>query len=267
MSERGFDTCSLCPRLCRHACPVASGSAREASVPTAIASVLREHALGRISDAIALEAATLCTDCGACTESCHLHVPLPKRLRAVRSALLPPVSLAALSPVQGSASLVAIEADSRPFASVLARVLGREVSRWTTTDQLGCQGIEANKSGWDAHGATIRAQAQSREVVVIDGGVAEALRSAGVPFIWAWTLVGSASATGSCAAGGARPAACCGGAGPLARHHPEDAVRTARRFHENSVYPNLLDARCRNHLRQAGVFAKDWLDLMLQGEP
>lgn len=273
MSDHRFDTCSLCPRLCRHACPVASGSAREASVPTQIASVMRDYSLDRAPRALALAAATLCTDCGACQEACHLHVPLPAHLRAARQSLVAESALAPLEPVEGDALLTAVEADDRPLAALLAGRLGQPVSRWPTADQLGWRGIEGGGSAWEAHAGSIRGAAGSRRLAIVDGGVAVALRTAGVSFVWAWELLGgdasgsSPSGTvGSCAAGGERPAACCGGAGPLPQHHPEDAARLARRFWESASHSCLLDARCRGHIRRAGADASDWLDRTLVGD-
>ncbi len=62
-----LDTCAVCPRLCRPACPVAMGSGREAAVPAVIAEVVRAWRDGRVGDDLAREAATLCVGCGGCT--------------------------------------------------------------------------------------------------------------------------------------------------------------------------------------------------------
>jgi ferredoxin len=318
MAARGdrFGTCSLCPRLCRHACPVATGSAREAAVPALIAGVLlawersrsdrdsptkegsrsdlrsdqrdersrsdrdsptkegsrsdlrsdQKHV--RVSDAEALEVATLCVDCGACRDVCHLHVPLPEHLRVVRSQLAPPVPIEPLRPVEGQGALVAVETDERPLAAILQGRLGRDVARWPTGDRLGVAALES--PGWDRHAAALRAQAGSRQVVLADGGAASALGAAGVAYVWAAELLGVelGSATSSCVLKGGkvgdRLLACCGGAGPLARHHPEDARRVAHRFWDGRP---VADARCRAHLREAGLPAEDWLDHFVREEP
>ena len=33
---RDFESCAFCPKLCRHVCPVAVGTGREAATPTAM---------------------------------------------------------------------------------------------------------------------------------------------------------------------------------------------------------------------------------------
>jgi ferredoxin len=263
MAARGdrFGTCSLCPRLCRHACPVTTGSAREAAVPALIAGVLRDWERGKLSDADALEVATLCVDCGACRDACHLHVPLPEHLRVVRRQLAPPVPLQPLQAIEGQGAVVAVETDERPLAAILQRHLGQDVARWRTTDRLGVGGMES--LGWESHAVQLRERAGSRQVVVADGGAASALGAAGVAYVWAAQLLGVelGGVSSSCVLEGEkvgdRLLACCGGAGPLARHHPEDAQRVAQRFWDGR---RVADARCRAHLRTAGLPAEDWLD-------
>lgn len=248
-------TCALCPRLCRPSCPVATGTAREAAVPAVIAGALREWQAGRLPDAVAAEAATLCTDCGACRGHCHLDRPLPEILRAARDALADvlgrgePEPLAA---IEGDGEWIAVEADDRPLAAAVAQAVGRPVARWRTGDRLGSPVLE-NMRGRDAFLAAIRAAAGGRGIVLVDGGVADVLRAAGVPFTWLQDLVpGLTAGDGSCAAGGARPLACCGAAGPLARHHPDDALRVAAAWLDRSDSWEVADARCRCHLRAAG---------------
>jgi hypothetical protein len=256
-----LDTCVLCPRLCRDACPVATGSAREAAVPTWIATTLREWEAGRLPAAIAREAATLCTDCGACRAACHLDRPLPERLRRARAELCEAPAIEPLRPIEGTGARVAVEADERPLAAVLSRRIGAPVRRWPTGDRLGVAAVE--HATFAHRGAAIREALGGLEVVVADGGVARALGAAGVPFVWVHDLVPglrAADTVGSCACGGERPLACCGGAGPLARHHPDDAARVARMFVERGGGGVLADARCRSHLRAAGLEVYDLVD-------
>lgn len=263
----GLDTCVLCPRLCRHACPVATGSAREAAVPTWIATVLREVEAGRRPSADALAAATLCTACGACHDACHLGRPLPDLLRDARARMEPVPGIEPLGPIEGTGTLVAVETDERPLAALLARRLERPVRRWRTGDRLGVAAIE-HPSAFDARAAALRSAVGDLEVVTADGGVARALEASGVGYRWLSDLVPelrSRGATGSCADGGRRPLACCGGAGPLARHHPEDAARVARTFALRGEIAWLADARCRGHLRAAGVDVRDLVDALVEG--
>lgn len=258
-----FDTCSLCPRLCRDACPVATGSAREATVPAWIGATLREWELGRLPDAAALEAATACVDCGGCRDNCHLHVPLPEYLRTVRARLdvLPPP--APLAPIEGTGAWIAVETDERPLAALLASRLAGGVRRWPTVDRLGVAALES--PSWVRHAPLLRAAVGASPVVVADGGAAQALAAAGVEVTWAHVAVGESEVrVGSCAAGGERPLRCCGAAGPLLRHHPDDALRVARRFAERGEVARVVDARCRSHLRAAGIEASDWVDRWME---
>lgn len=268
----GLDACVLCPRLCRDACPVATGSAREAAVPTWIATVLREWEARRLPASVAREAVTLCTDCGACRDACHLDRPLPELLRRARAELLEAPATEPLGPITGAGDLVAIEADERPLAALLATRLGRPVRRWETADRLGVAAVEHPVFVHRAR--AIREALGPLQAVVADGGVATALAAAGVAFRWVHDLVPGlrgADVVGSCACGGARPLACCGGAGPLSRYHPDDAARVARMFVERGGTGVLADARCRGHLKAAGLEARDLLDVLgeveLSGRP
>lgn len=257
-----WSTCALCPRLCRTACPVATGAAREAAVPSFLAIVLGEWERDRVDDATALEAATLCTDCGACQDRCHIDRPLPDLLREVRSSLVPTPRLDPLSEIEGDADWIAIEADDRPLATALEHHLGRPVARWTTTDRLGVAAIE--HPIWKRRVERLRAVVGTRHIVVADGGVAQALSSAGIGFQWLHEVDRTLTrGTGSCSAGGDRPLACCGGAGPLPVHHPEDAVRVGQLWLERSDEWKVVDARCRDHLRGCGGEATDPLDQLL----
>ena len=169
-----LSTCVLCPRLCRPACPVSIGSAREAAVPAVIAAAIREWRAGRLPPEVAAQAATLCTDCGACQSHCHLDRPLPAILRAARVALADvlgggqPEELRA---IEGTGDWLVIEADDRPFAAAFARVTAATVARLRTFDRLGSAALErmANR---EAFLHRIRALLGSRRVVVADGGTA-----------------------------------------------------------------------------------------------
>jgi ferredoxin len=260
----GWDTCALCPRLCRPSCPVASGSTREASVPAVIAARLLDWQRDRLDPATAAEAATLCTDCGACQSHCHLDRPLPGLLRQARAELLPAAPFEPLRPIEGEGRIVAVEADERPFASALSRRLGEPVRRWPTADRLGVEAVEHRE--WERHGEAIRAALGGAEAVVCDGGVARALEAAGARFRWLHDVVpGLPTGTSSCkSSGGPRPAACCGAGGPLRRHHPEDARRVGELWLRRGEPAPLNDARCRSHLRDCGGDVRDLLDALLE---
>lgn len=87
-------TCVTCPKLCRHACPVAEAEARETTSP---------HALMVLSALFKDERATAhsvgafpyhCSNCGACTEVCLHDVDVPfwlslSRHRVMKKGLQP----------------------------------------------------------------------------------------------------------------------------------------------------------------------------------
>jgi ferredoxin len=250
----GIETCALCPRLCRHACPAAEGTRREAAVPAVIAEVLLGWTRGRLPDEVAREASTLCVDCGRCRDVCHLHRPLPALLRSARAALLPTPVVAAPADVEGDGELVAIEADARRWAPALAARLDRPVARLATSDGLG--GALRGFPGWDGHAARLRERLGGRRAVVADGASAGALGEAGVDVVWLHVLLPDLAdgARASCALGAQD---CCGGAWPLAEHHPADARRMADRYGTAAI----VDARCRGHL----VGARDAVDRLLEG--
>lgn len=263
MNSLRLDTCALCPRLCRPACPVASGSAREAAVPSVIAGVLLDWQRGLGDAALAAKAATLCVDCGACQAHCHLDRPLPAALRFARVELVPVPPFEALRPIEGRGRMVAIEADERPLAKALARRLAEPIRRWPTADRLGVAAIDY--PAFENRLAEVRATLADCEVVVVDGAVAEVLKRAGVSFRWLHEVVPDLAAPcGSCRTAGPKPAACCGAAGPLAQHHPEDAVRVGRHWLARTEERRVNDARCRNHLVAIDASVRDALDLLLE---
>ncbi len=258
-----WDICALCPRLCRTACPVSTGSAREAAVPTLMATAIRSFEGGRLERAVAIEAATLCTDCGACMEICHIDRPLPRFLREFRGSEIPEPAVEPLSPIEGEGALVAIEADERPFAATLAKHLGQPVGRWPTSDRLGVALVE--HPSWTRQASELRRQASTHSLVVADGGVAEALTAASLSFEWLHQVVrGLPLGDPSCRQEGRGPLACCGGAGPLAAHHPEDARRVGQLWLERADEWKVGDARCRSHLRTCGGDPTDPLDALME---
>ena len=115
-----IQTCALCPRLCRHQCPVAVATGREAATPTQLMTTLLRWSRGEVSPELAGAAASLCTDCGACESTCGVDQPVPEMLRQARQTLLAPAAITELEMVDGGASLVAIECDDRTWGSALA---------------------------------------------------------------------------------------------------------------------------------------------------
>jgi hypothetical protein len=259
-TDGALDTCSLCPRLCRAVCPVANGTHREAATPTAIADVLRAWRRGQVSNEDALQAATLCVDCGACQSFCHVDSPLPDAIASARADLGWMPSVAPLGRIEGEGDWVAVESDERPWAAALAARIGAPVARLATRDALGAAMLR--RAGFAARASALRVMFEARMPVVADGGCAVVLAAAGVPFRWLDDVVGQ-TAEASCARGGA---GCCGGAGPLAAHHPADAARMARAW-SSGRSGALADSRCAAHLRAAGLVAVDSVDRLMEDHP
>lgn len=262
LSEQ-LGACTLCPRLCRHICPVAAGSGREAATPSAIATLLRDWQAGRAPAELAAQASTLCVDCGACQEHCYLDRPLPAALREARSQLLSGVAPEPLAAVQGDGSWCAIEADERELGQVARELLQQPVRVLRTGDRLGAAAVE-HPALFGPHAAALRGLLGGYTLLVLDGGVARVLRAAGLEFRWLHEISAVAPhALGSCECPGSTPRACCGGAEPLVRHHHEDAIRVGRAFLRADGLRVLRDARCREHLRRAGGSVTDVLDVLL----
>ena len=257
-----WSTCALCPRLCRNACPVATGTGREAATPAVIAGAVLEYQRGRMSEQDVITHIALCTDCGGCQDHCHLHQPLPEALRELRGVLMARPPVEPLRRVEGGARIVAIEADERPFAAALAEVLGQPVARLVTRDGLGVAAIE--HTGFDTHLAGLRERLADREVVITHGGVAEVLQAAEIPFVWLRDRVRDLpGGHRSCRQGQATPAACCGAAGPLRRTDPDGARRVGRFWLQRADDWGVQDSRCREHLNACGGQVSDPLDALL----
>jgi hypothetical protein len=246
MSE--LETCSLCPRLCRHACPVAVGTGREAATPTAIAGVLVDHARGQASDELARQAATLCVDCGACQDACHLHQPLPSLLRQARDVLLSPSPGPALPSVPSGVQSVWLVVESADTTLPSAEAPS-DVHIVVCPERLGVDHDFGASPELDG----VRAAFTGYDVYTMDGGIFDVLHRAGLEPRWALKV--SAMSIGSCVCtlGERPPLACCGGRGPLREYHPASAKQLAwsfaRRLEPGRV---LLDTRCAQHLRAQG---------------
>jgi Fe-S oxidoreductase len=84
---RSLGTCTYCPSMCRHTCPVADAEAREAVTPQAKMATLESLRTGRF--AFSTPAASVlyaCNGCGACTQSCVHGIDVATALFAGRAA-------------------------------------------------------------------------------------------------------------------------------------------------------------------------------------
>lgn len=77
--------CSVCPKLCRPACPVQAATGRESAAPWRISdAVVRGLSSGWTAELA--EQVAQCTGCGACGEPCLPGTNLPEESRAARAA-------------------------------------------------------------------------------------------------------------------------------------------------------------------------------------
>lgn len=273
MKVSDVDLCAFCPRLCRHVCPVAVGSGREAATPTAkMTSVwawLTEHGTG--DDAFAH--AALCTSCGACTEACKLDRPVAALLSEARGALRPAPTPPPIAEIIGEGLLVAVETDDRRWSEALAARLGQPVARLWSPNELG-EALLDHTDGLAAITDALRVRLAGRTLVVASGGAWRVVEKAGLDAQHLSTLVPIPDdlptfvpCSGPPPAGTANPdaIACCGAAAPLPATHPtiaaevgQDAAGRLRgELHATS------DARCGRWLREHGAQILDPIDQLL----
>ncbi len=129
MKRASFEICAYCPKLCRHVCPVAVGSARESTTPTAMMTGVLLALDGILTPAEGYASAALCTSCGKCTEVCLLNQPVRDLLAEARGAWGPRIE-PALAIVEGAGPWVAVECDERRWSEALARQRGVAVARF-----------------------------------------------------------------------------------------------------------------------------------------
>ena len=85
--RRDLESCTFCPRLCRHTCVAAIAEATETAVPTARMSGGRLVAMGHLPlDRETAETFYSCSGCGACTAFCKHSVGVGETMQAARAA-------------------------------------------------------------------------------------------------------------------------------------------------------------------------------------
>jgi ferredoxin len=268
-----YESCAFCPQLCRHVCPVAVATGREAATPAKLMTAVLLAKRGRIPPEDAARAAALCTGCGACREHCKYGIDVPALLARARAVFAPPYEPAPRLPIQGSSDLVAIQCDDRPWAPALARALGREVASLETSDHLG-QAILEHPTRAAAWLSGLQGALAGRRAVSCCSrciGVLDAARVAWVGLEelteprWrgpVFVCHGERTLPGAII----EPApACCGGHGALERVHPSlvsDLAQAA--VAQLPAGPVAApDTVCRHTLRGAGGDVHDPIDLLL----
>lgn len=273
-------TCAWCPRLCRHVCPVAVGSARESAVPSNMALHPLRYLRGDGSLELARRAAALCVDCGACTAHCDLDQPLGALLARFRGAHSAPPPAQPLAPVEGPGELIAVESDDRRWAEALSARLGVPVARLRTGDHLGAAHLAHPLAGPE-HAAALRAAVGGRALVVSEHHSLDAARAAGVAVRHLADLVPVATGglvhhpcRGPRLPGVTAPdaLACCGATAALPHEHPQLAAdvarQAARRLAEAASARATCtpDSACAAALRAGGLDLRDPIDAVLSEE-
>lgn len=251
MNEADFTTCAWCPRLCRHVCPVAVGSAQEAATPSALMTAPLLVDAGVWTRAEGVSATDLCLGCGACTAHCKLHVPVAERLMGWRAS---PPDAAPLQPIVGDDPIVAL------YAGKDGRLAGAS-TRMLTEDDLG---HAAWKAGNSHVLVAVAAHFSGRRVRTALLGAAEVLAAAAVPVERLPTPDGRVFHT---CFEGARPGpsqlACCGRRDGFAGRRPEEAAAIARenvRLLDGSVV--CADQACAEWLRANGGDVRGPVDIL-----
>ena len=261
------ETCALCPRLCRHSCPVAVGTGLESTTPTAIMTLLvHPHQQPELSRA----AVDLCTQCGACEDHCGLDQPVRTLLSEARANLHPPLAPWSPQAIQGHWQTVAVICGPIDWSADLATMTGQGVSTLRTDDHLG----EVHRARADTETPTIQQLEllfAGRTAVAACHTCKEALESASVtvemldgllprrPNRPTWRTCRCTPSPGV-----RTLQKCCGARGPLSTAHPSLAAEMAhslrKRLDGQAVY--TPDARCAAHMQGSGANVIGPVDLL-----
>lgn len=172
-----FATCAFCPRLCRHVCPVAVATGREAATPTAMMTVpLVAEKMGEGD--FGLAGTSLCLGCGACTAHCKWNTPVAEQLRGWRKEQGAVVRMEPLAPIEGDAPRVALLCSERDWSGGWTSQKGERLSIMRSGDELG---YAAWKAGDPTVLPRVVAHFERRSVITASLAAAELLEAAGVP--------------------------------------------------------------------------------------
>lgn len=272
-----LETCVYCPHLCRHVCPVAVGSGREASAPATMATGVWAWLQGRAEASWAAAHATLCVDCGRCRDHCKHHRPLDELLRQARSSTALPPFVEPPGLVEGDGTLVAIETDERRWAEALSRHLGEPVARYRAPDHLGAPLLD-HPSRFQRYARALRDRLQGRVLVVTDAESARAAEAAGLEARRLGTVVElelDGRLAPDCRGHDVLPDSapgCCGARRHLRDAHPQVAADLAAdyiaRLEDGEPGRRLActDGHCAAWLRAQGATVVDPIDALLRDD-
>jgi len=247
--------------------------ASEAATPTAMLTAALLLDRTDLEGDIAVQALTLCTECGACEAHCKVDQPVVSLLRQAqaRTGALP-CTTEALAAVEGGGRVLAIQCDDRVWHEALAARLGESVALLRTTDHLGAHGTPM----WTADSVSRRRLVEAvgdRAVVSSCGRCQRALEAAQISYQTVQDLIEiDVEWSADCQSGlGAELdglPACCGGRGPLIDHHPGRSTELARDLAGRlpASVRNFSDCACRAALRAVGMDeVNDPVDWLLTG--
>lgn len=124
--------CSVCPKLCRPACPVAAGTGREAVQPWRISDAV-VHGVDSGWTVPLAEQVASCTGCLACAQPCLPGTNLPEESRAARAT-----AYAAGAPLPAAVSLRNRVAATGSPRSLSQPGCGSDAAGAVTVVWLGC---------------------------------------------------------------------------------------------------------------------------------
>ena len=255
------DTCALCPKLCRHVCPVSVGTGMESATPTAMLTEVLLADQHADSEQLAAQAMGLCTRCGACSDFCGVDQPVVDLLDQARTRHTPAPPAWTPPAIHGHTPTVAIVCGADDWTKGLAEALGQDIAVMRTHDHLG----EAHRIRTDCREDTIARIAtlmHGRTAITSCATCRTALEAAGVTVESVSAATSSVPAfptwrTCHCAPGPSVDTVirCCGARAPLSIEHPNLADMMGReiaiRLEGQTVF--VPDARCAAHLISAGA--------------
>ena len=122
-----FEQCVFCPKLCRHACPVALVSGKESGTPTAMMTAYWAQKKGLLTKEQALSSIDMCTQCGACSQACKYNQPVPDLLFFAAQKLKTTKPVPSLPSIQGEGELLALAPDFRDWSRMLQKTIEKSV--------------------------------------------------------------------------------------------------------------------------------------------
>lgn len=256
MNLDDYRRCAYCPRLCRHVCPVAVATGREAATPTAMMTVPLIAAQIYETD-FAIAGTSLCLNCGACTDHCKHHVPVAQHLQHWRQSQGAPIIEAEpLQKIEGDAPRIAVLSAERDWRAAWTQAHHESLAAVRTQDFLGYAAWKAGDtsilSKVKAHFAGRQLLSGSlaiRELLIAAGVHVEAIEQTTKPTFHACYLG---------AQPGVKQLACCGARENFPQREPEAAQAIAKYNIELQGEETIIcdDQQCADWLRACGGQAK-----------